>query len=226
MDKLGQVLKEAAKRLGRKVTQIEISDFVGVSQGHLSNVVLGRQKASDDLLESIVEYLNQIDSSHTYTFDEVRSETAPSTNRYAKQLPNQQFRPIKIGEQMISLPQISHVPCGNFESITTAEVEEWHLIPKSLVGSAKIAVRAVGDSMAPKIMTGDLLLVEEVSVSDVSSDDVVIADIDGELGCKRLAKFGDNIVLNSDNPAYSPIHLSGGQAIKIVGRVVGLHRKF
>ena len=127
---------------------------------------------------------------------------------------------------MISLPQVSHLRCGGFEEITSAEVDEWHLMPKTLVGSAKIVVKVVGDSMAPRIMTGDLLLVEEVSVSDVLSDDVVIADIDGELGCKRLAKFGDNIVLNSDNPAYTPIHLSGGQTIKIVGRVVGLYRKF
>ena len=67
------------ENLGGKVTQLEISEVCGVSQGHLSNVVLGRQRTSEELLRLIVDYLQQIDPNHKYTVEEVRSTNAPIT---------------------------------------------------------------------------------------------------------------------------------------------------
>ena len=221
MERLGDVMREASSRLGRKVTQLELSKATGVSQGHLSNVVLGRQKASAELLQKIADYLSSIDHGKEYSAGDLVSD-APT----AKAPGNTHgiVTPAVLGESFVTLPEVSHIPCGGFDNITSQEVKEWHLVPKSLVGSAKIIVRAVGDSMSPYIIEGDLLMVEEVDVLDVQSDDVVIAEIEGEFSCKRISKSEDAIALLPDNPHYRPIFLNG-QTVRIVGRVVGLHRK-
>tara|TARA_B100001123_G_C15049693_1_gene923072 strand:- start:71 stop:730 length:660 start_codon:yes stop_codon:yes gene_type:complete len=219
MNRLGQALKEVSSRLGRKVSQTELGNACDVTQGHVSNLVLGRQHASIELMRRIVKYLSSIDSGFNYTAEYLLESTSES-------LKNNTNTPIKLGLDMASLPEVAAVPCGRFEDISSNEVKEWHLIPRSLVGSAKIIVKAVGDSMAPMIQPDDLLLVEEVESSAVKTDDVVIVDIDNELGCKRIARNDEAVVLLSDNPAHRPIHVNGGQTVKVVGRVVGLHRKF
>jgi len=221
MERLGDVMREASSRLGRKVTQLELSKATGVSQGHLSNVVLGRQKASVELLQKIANYLSSIDHEKAYSVSDIASDVPP-----IKSLGNTRgiVTPAVLGSDFITLPEVSHIPCGGFEAITSEEVKEWHLVPKSMVGSAKIIVKAVGDSMSPYIIEGDLLMVEEIDVLDVQSDDVVIAEIEGEFSCKRISKGEGAIALLPDNPHYRPIFING-QTVRIVGRVVGLHRK-
>jgi len=216
------VLRDVSYRLGRKVTQTELSKVCGVTQGHMSNVVLGKQKASEEIYQRIADYLSEIDEESTYTAESLMG-TAPET-RQTSGYSTGVTLPALLGSTFVTLPEVSHIPCGGFDNITSEEVKEWHLVPKSLVGSAKIIVRAVGDSMSPYIIEGDLLMVEEVDVLDVQSDDVVIAEIEGEFSCKRISKSEDAIALLPDNPHYRPIFING-QTVRIVGRVVGLHRK-
>ena len=224
MDTITEVLKDISSRIGRKVTQTELSQACGVTQGHMSNVVLGKQKGSLDIYQKIANYLSKIDDGNTYSAEFLMGSAPLSrtTSGYNVGL----VKPAVLGSEFVTLPEVGAIPCGRFEDITSDEVRAWHLVPQSLAGKAKIIVKAVGDSMAPGIQPDDLLLVEEVQASDIMSEDVIIADIEGELGCKRVAKYGENIVLNSDNPAHRPIHINGGQTITVVGRVVGLHRKF
>ena len=227
MEVIGKLMREVSSKIGRRLTQLEVSKACGVTQGHFSNVVLGKQPASHDLLHKISTYLSSVDSSRTYTVEDFIGENVATTKvaRTVNQ-PAKPVTPIKLGQDFVSLPEVAAVPGGRFEDISSNEVKEWHLIPRSLVGSAKIIVKAVGDSMAPMIQPDDLLLVEEVESSAVKTDDVVIVDIDNELGCKRIARNDEAVVLLSDNPAHRPIHVNGGQTVKVVGRVVGLHRKF
>ena len=217
MSNLSEVLREISTRIGRKVSQTELGNACGVTQGHISNVVLGRQHASEELAGRIVDYLASVDSEFSYTADYLLGNAPIAIKNNAQ-------TPIPLGNDFTAIPEVASIPCGGFEAISSEEVKEWHLVPKSLVGSAKIIVRAVGDSMSPYIIEGDLLMVEEVDMLDVQSDDVVIAEIEGEFSCKRISKSEDAIALLPDNPHYRPIFLNG-QTVRIVGRVVGLHRK-
>ena len=57
-----------------------------------------------------------------------------------------------------------------------------------------------GDSMSPRILKGDIVIVREQN--DAESGDVVIVTINGdEATCKRLMKYADGISLISFNPA-------------------------
>ena len=188
----------------------------------MSNVVLGKQKASEEIYQQIADYLSEIDEKSTYTAEYLMGAApgARQTSGYSTGL----VTPAVLGSSFVTLPEVSHIPCGGFDNITSDGVREWHLVPKSMVGSAKIIVKAVGDSMSPFIIEGDLLMVEEIDVLDVQSDDVVIAEIEGEFSCKRISKGEGAIALLPDNPHYRPIFING-QTVRIVGRVVGLHRK-
>jgi len=217
MNNLSDALREVSARIGRKVSQTELGNACGVTQGHISNLVLGRQHASVELMGRVADYLASVDKESSYTADYLLGNNSSTIETNAR-------TPIPLGNDFIVIPEVAAIPCGGFDNITSEEVKEWHLVPKSLVGSAKIIVKAVGDSMSPYIIEGDLLMVEEIDVLDVQSDDVVIAEIEGEFSCKRISKAEGAIALLPDNPHYRPIFING-QTVRIVGRVVGLHRK-
>lgn len=91
------------------------------------------------------------------------------------------------------------------------------------------ALRIKGDSMAPNIHDGDIVVVRQQS--DAEDNDIVIAIINGEDGvCKRVQHYADSIALLSDNPAYPPIicHAEGidDSPCCIIGKVVELRRSF
>lgn len=88
--------------------------------------------------------------------------------------------------------------------------------PKHLV-----LVEAVGESMAPTIHDGDLLLLN-TAVARIAADAVYCIAVEGELLVKRVQRQGDGVLLSSDNPAYKPETLDRERAgqLKIVGRVV------
>lgn len=85
--------------------------------------------------------------------------------------------------------------------------------------AATYLVRAEGDSMINAgIFDGDILIVDR-SVKPLH-DHVVIASLNGEFLCKRLRLANtDTPQLIAENPAYSPIILSGESELEIFGVV-------
>ena len=71
MNKIKKAIREACSRLERQITQREISEAIGVSQGHLSNIISGKKPPSQKLLDKIAEYLDAIDPSHKYESSEM-----------------------------------------------------------------------------------------------------------------------------------------------------------
>lgn len=88
-----------------------------------------------------------------------------------------------------------------------------------------------GDSMAPKIDDGDLVLVhrqDEVSSGDVAVVLVTDHDEEAEGFVKKVEIDDDSVTLVSFNPYYPPRVFSGKsiQQLSFVGKVVELKRKF
>lgn len=82
------------------------------------------------------------------------------------------------------------------------------------------ALRIKGDSMSPRIMDGDVVLVRR---QDYAEDgDLVIAMIDGEATCKVLKKSRKSVSLVPFNAAYTPLVYFGAEAedLRILGKVV------
>ena len=88
------------------------------------------------------------------------------------------------------------------------------------------ALRITGDSMSPRIMDGDIVLVHP---QDSAEDgDLVIALIDGEATCKVLKKIHNTITLVPFNQVYAPLVYSGEDAenLRILGKVIESRHKW
>ncbi|HWO40206.1 MAG TPA: transcriptional repressor LexA [Candidatus Eisenbacteria bacterium] len=93
------------------------------------------------------------------------------------------------------------------------------------MGSGKLfALTVKGDSMiGAGILEGDRVIVKQQATAE--NGDIVCAFIDGEITLKRFYKSGETIALKAENENYPPIEISGGE-LRILGKVVGLMRKF
>lgn len=108
----------------------------------------------------------------------------------------------------------------------TAEqnVEELLALPDAWVqGRGNVYLLHVkGDSMAPGIEDGDLVLVREQPTAENGA--LVVACVEGEATVKRFFRERSRIVLRADNPQYEDIILT--QDFRLNGRVVGVIRLF
>ena len=88
-------------------------------------------------------------------------------------------------------------------------------------------LRAEGDSMAPDIKDGDLVLIHQQP--EVENGALAVVIIDGEEGTlKRFTRQGDSIILQSLNPAYTPRVIVGEEmnSVIIAGRVMESKRQW
>jgi phage repressor protein C with HTH and peptisase S24 domain len=86
------------------------------------------------------------------------------------------------------------------------------------------ALRAKGESMAPTIHDGDLMLVDESDRRISPRAGIFVIRIDGALMVKRVAHFGEVLKITSDNPDFPVMLPRRSESIEIVGRVVWLSR--
>ena len=89
---------------------------------------------------------------------------------------------------------------------------------------ATFYVRVEGDSMEPRIHTGELLVVDRMV--ETKDGDVVVARLGYEFTVKRLRVEDDGrIWLVSENPSYEPIQVTEGMDFEVWGRVMySIHR--
>jgi DNA polymerase V len=83
-------------------------------------------------------------------------------------------------------------------------------------------VKASGDSMAPTILDGDVLVIE--ASSKAKNEDIVLVQIGNDFTIKRLIKTSKEFRLIPDNLLYQELELSNDISVKICGIVVGFTR--
>lgn len=109
------------------------------------------------------------------------------------------------------------------------DVIDWEEINEELAKKGDIfALRINGDSMQPRILDGDVVIIHQQS--DAESGDIVIATVNGDdATCKRLRKYREGIELIPLNPAYPPIYFTNQEIIErpvtILGKVIELRGK-
>lgn len=112
-------------------------------------------------------------------------------------------------------------------------IEDYEEIPASwLLTGDYAALRIHGDSMQPRMMAGDVVIVRVQPTAENGDIVVVLLDADGEARatCKRFSRDADGVTLSSFNADYAPMHFSSEQLkktpLRIFGRVVELRAKF
>ncbi|WP_294205504.1 S24 family peptidase [uncultured Solobacterium sp.] len=125
------------------------------------------------------------------------------------------------------IPVLGVVPCG--EPIEAIEdIIEWiDVVPSQATGH--FGLIAKGDSMAPYILDGDILIVKHSPV--VASGKIAIVKVNGdEATCKRLIINDAGITLMPYNPTFQPMIFSPqdveDKPVIIIGEVVEIRRRF
>ncbi len=132
-----------------------------------------------------------------------------------------------LGKPMLTamreVPVLGRVPAG--KPFFSEENSEGLLtIPSDMASGKLFALTVKGDSMiGAGILDGDRVIVKQQGTAE--NGEIVCAMIEGEATLKRFYKGGGVITLKAENEKYKPITVAEGE-FRIVGRVVGLMRKF
>lgn len=121
------------------------------------------------------------------------------------------------------VPIVGRVAAGQ-GCFAESDIEGYEPIPTDMLSPDEqfICLNVKGDSMSPKIESGDKLLVR--LQPSVDSGDYAVVIIDGEDGVvKKVCYSDDRIELISENPYYPPRVFEGSDVTRI--QVVGLVRR-
>ncbi|MEQ8235180.1 MAG: LexA family transcriptional regulator [Syntrophomonadaceae bacterium] len=104
-----------------------------------------------------------------------------------------------------ALPAVEVVPKG-------AEKVTVKIIPKV----ADLALTFSGDTMEPLVPNGALLFAKDQSTAE--NGDIVVAEVDGAITCKKYSRKGGKVELKSINPRYQA--MTDLKNLRIIGKVI------
>lgn len=129
----------------------------------------------------------------------------------------------------ILIPVLGCVQAG-LPNEAVEDVLDYEEITPELASTGEFfALRVRGDSMEPRMVEGDVVIVRKQD--DADSGDIVVALVNGdEATIKRLKKRPEGILLIANNPTYEPMFFSNREIrelpVRVIGKVVELRAKF
>lgn len=130
----------------------------------------------------------------------------------------------------VRIPVLADVAAGiPIDAICDNDIDDWEELPDGTDQGEYFALRIKGDSMAPRMQTGDVVIVHiQPSVED---GEIAIVGVNGDCAtCKRVRISEQGLFLCSLNPAYEPMFYSNAEIeacpVRIYGKVVELRAKF
>lgn len=186
-------------------TQATVAKAIGVDRTTYAKYESGASEPSFEMLQRMAKYYN-------VSVGFLMGETELSTN-----------------SDHIRIPVLGRVAAG-IPIDAIEEVIDWEDISADMVvgGAEYFGLQIKGDSMEPKISSGDIVIVRKQP--DVESGEVAVVLVNGDdATVKRVKKSAAGITLIANNPAYDPVFYSNEDIEKlpvaILGRVVELRAK-
>lgn len=182
------------------LSQAELAHKLDLSPSTISMYEVGRRRPDFEIEEKIADFFN-------VDLNTLRGKDVESTGH--------------------SIPVYDRVAAGiPIEAIDN--IIDYEEIPELWSGEYA-GFRVKGDSMAPRILDGDYLIVKRQD--DAESGDVVVVFVNGQdATVKRLIKNESGIQLQPFNPVYEPMFFSNEEIkslpVKIWGKVVENRQKF
>lgn len=120
-----------------------------------------------------------------------------------------------------AVPLLGEIACG--EPILAEENLDGKVQVDGEV-ACDFALRCKGDSMAPRLLDGDLVFIRQQP--SVDNGQIAAVLIDTEATLKHVYVSSSSIQLVAENPAYAPIVLTGEDAenARILGKAVAYRR--
>lgn len=211
MNNINNLLKERRKQKG--LTQKEIADAVGVSEGTVSRWESGEIA---NMGRSKIYALSK-------ALDLTPAEIMGITDSKENSLP----------DNVIPLTSVSYIPligtiaCGT-PLLAQENIERKILLPDMV--KADFALRCKGDSMINAgISNGDIAFIRQQSVvenGEIAA--VLITNFEAEATLKKIYIKDTSITLVAQNPSFEPLMFTGEDmnSVEIIGKCVAVLKNF
>lgn len=130
--------------------------------------------------------------------------------------------PLLVSKKTVDVPIVGKVTAGA-PILAVENIEDTYPVPLELVeGHDVFMLKVQGESMIDAgILSGDLVLIKKQNIAN--NGDIVVALLEDEATVKTFYKEKDTVRLQPENQFMSPIITKD---VSILGKVIGLYRKF
>lgn len=195
-----------AARRAKGLTQVEVAEAIGLTQGGYSFWENGKAKIDKDQLIKLADLFE-------VSTDYLLGRDTPQTSTEGIWIP-------VLGDVAAGIP---------IEAVE--DIVDYEEIDAALAATGDFfGLRIKGSSMEPRIREGDVVIVRKQDDADTGDTAVVMVNGDSAT-VKRIKKESDgSLWLLPNNPAYDPLHFSPVEILEtpvhIIGKVVELRGKF
>lgn len=187
-----------------KVDRNQMSKALKVSYSTLSDWINAKTYPRIDKIEMMANYFNVNKSDlveEKNTIDSIQVTTAPVLSKVSAGMP------IYAEENIV-----------DYIFLPTTEVKP---------GKEVFGLIVSGDSMNKEFKEDDIVIIEKDSI--VENGEIGVVMVNGyNATLKQIKYVNDTIILlpMSDNPEHDPQIYNNKDELKIIGKVIGMHRKF
>lgn len=208
MLKLYENIKKYRKALG--LTQTELAELVGYTDG--------------SMITKIESGKVDISRSKVYEFAKVLQTTPVVLMGLDEEIEKENKRP-----RGVRIPVLGRVAAGIPVDAIEEIIDYEEISEEEAKQGEYFGLQIKGDSMYPRILDGDVVIVRRQNYA--SNSDVVIVLVNGNEGtCKQFYKYDDHVELKPFNPMYKAMVFNKEEVnnlpVQIIGKVVELRGKF
>ena len=191
---IGERLREA--RETKELDQYTLAEKAGVATRTLQRWEKGEQVPDGLAIMKIAKATN-VQPSWLLT-GEGEMYAVPSRPENVYPLPGS----IRRGVNLVDLPLISSVPAGKVATIFHPDYVDNYVTVDDVKDPGAFALRVKGNSMAPRIEDGDVVIVSPQQ--EARNGDVCVVRVDGEDTLKKVKFEGNYVHLIPLNPEFEP----------------------
>lgn len=196
-------------RQDRKLTQKTVADFLGVDRTTYSKYETGASEPTFDTIRRLADYFGV-----SVEFLMGNNSTLATTQSKT---------------HVVKIPVLGEVRAG-YPMEAVENIIDYEEIDEAMARRGEyFALRIRGDSMEPRFVEGDIVIVRKQETADTG--DIVVALVNGDSATiKKLKRYDHGISLIPANPAYEPMYYANEEIhelpVSILGKVVELRAKF
>lgn len=198
------IIKELRKK--EKYTQAELAAKLSVNQTTVSCWETGKATPPPEMLMTLAQFFG-------VTVDYLMGNTPAKPEK----------------KKSVQVPVLGDVRAG-YPMEAVENIIDYEEIDQETARRGEFfALRIKGDSMEPRFVEGDVVIVRKQETAD--SGDIVVALVNGDSATiKKLKRHQNGITLVPSNSAYEPMYYSNEEIMElpvtILGKVVELRAKF
>ncbi len=203
MQDVGSKIREL--RLRRGWTLRKLGEAVGKTPAYLSIIENKHRPVRRPLLEDIARALG-VDVSYFLGLEKGARRPAilEELQELVERHRQEQARHGPAGRRVPILSEIAAgEPFPRDDQFPVGVADEYIEVPADITDPTAFGLRVKGDSMAPRLLEGDIVVI--CPSWEVRENRAVVVKVrDDEVACKLFSRKGNLIVLTSINPAYPP----------------------